>query len=233
MEKCQNCFPDCLINEPFIIKPPKSISVDKGINENLAELADLCATVYDLAGIKCGRQSFSKSLLPTMKDKSIPHKDYVFCEGGRLTGETHCSEKNLFTGEDAIYSPRLLLQMKEDGTHTKTAMIRSDDYKYIMRLYEKDEFYVLSEGESVNRIDDARYKEIIARMKEELLLWYMKTCDTVPQKYDDRFTDKFLQNNIASVGVPLIFAKIATGAISLTGKTTAQFIDMIKTKFKL
>ena len=31
----------------------------------------------------------------------------------------------------------------------------------------------------------------------------------------------------------LIFAKIATGAISLTGKTTAQFIDMIKTKFKL
>ena len=43
----------------------------------------------------------------------------------------------------------------------------------------------------------------------------------------------FGRNNIASVGVPLIFAKIATGAISLTGKTTAQFIDMIKTKFKL
>lgn len=103
----------------------------------------------------------------------------------------------------------------------------------MLRLYEKDEFYVLSEGESINRIDDEKYREIIARMKEELLLWYMKTCDIVPQKYDDRFTDKFLQNNIASVGVPLIFAKIVTVAISLTGKTTAQFIDMIKTKFKL
>lgn len=45
--------------------------------------------------------------------------------------------------------------------------------------------------------------------------------------------DEFLQNNIASVGVPLIFAKIATGAISLTGKTTAQFIDLVKTKFRL
>ena len=70
-------------------------------------------------------------------------------------------------------------------------------------------------------------------MKAELLLWYVKACDIVPQKYDDRFTDKFLQNNIASVGVPLIFAKIATGAISLTGKTTAQFIDIVKKKFKL
>ena len=233
VEKCQNCFPDCLTNVPFIIKPPKSIAVDKGINDNLAELTDLCATVYDLAGIRPQRQSFSKSLIPTMKDKNTPHRDYVFSEGGRLIGETHCSEKNLFVGEDAIYAPRLLLQMKEDGTHTKAAMIRSGEYKYIMRLYEKDEFYVLSKGERVNLIDEEEYQPIIAKMKEELLLWYMKTCDTVPQKYDDRFTDEFLQNNIASVGVPLIFAKIATGAISLTGKTTAQFIDLVKTKFRL
>ncbi|MBQ5904449.1 MAG: sulfatase-like hydrolase/transferase, partial [Clostridia bacterium] len=233
VEKCQNCFPDCLTNVPFIIKPPKSIAVDKGINDNLAELTDLCATVYDLAGIRPQRQSFSKSLIPTMKDKNTPHRDYVFSEGGRLIGETHCSEKNLFVGEDAIYAPRLLLQMKEDGTHTKAAMIRSGEYKYIMRLYEKDEFYVLSKGERVNLIDEEEYQPIIAKMKEELLLWYMKTCDTVPQKYDDRFTDEFLQNNIASVGVPLIFARIATGAISLTGKTTAQFIDLVKTKFRL
>ena len=123
--------------------------------------------------------------------------------------------------------------MKEDGTHTKTAMIRSKDYKYIMRLYEKDEFYVLSEGESVNLIDDERYKDIITEMKQELLLWYMKTCDIVPQTYDDRFTDEFLQNNIASVGIPLFVGKLATGVISLTGKTTSQFIDMVKRKLKL
>ena len=233
VEKCQNCFPDCLTNVPFIIKPPKNISVDKGINENLVELADLCATVYDLAGIRCERQSFSESLLPTLKDKNTPHKDYVFCEGGRLMGETHCSESNLFINEDAEYSPRLLLQMKEDGTHTKAAMIRSKNYKYVMRLYEKDEFYVLSEGESINRVDDEKYKEIITEMKEELLLWYMKTCDIVPKTYDDRFTDEFLENNIASVGIPLFVGKLATGVISLTGKTTSQFIDMVKRKFKL
>lgn len=232
VEKCQNCFPDCLTNVPFIIKPPKNIPVDKGINDNLAELTDLCATVYDLAGIECQRQSFSKSLLPTIKNKNTLHRDFVFSEGGRLTGEINCSEKNLFINENDIYAPRLLLQQKEDGTHTKAAMIRSKEYKYVLRLYEKDEFYVLSEGESINRIDEEKYQGIIAKMKEEMLLWYMKTCDIVPEKFDDRFPDEFLENNIASVGVPLFIAKAVTGAISLTGKTASQFMDSVKRIFK-
>ena len=160
-EKCQNCFPDCLTNIPFIIKPPKGVPVDSGINETLAELTDLCATVYDIAGIDCKRQSFSKSLLPCIKDRSVQHREYVFCEGGRLSGETNCSEHNNLLNENDIYAPRILLQMKEDGTHTKAAMIRSKEYKYVLRLYEKDEFYVLSEGERVNRIDEEKYQPII------------------------------------------------------------------------
>jgi len=233
VEKCQNCFPDCLTNVPFIIKPPAEIPVDRGINNNLAELTDLCATICDIAGIGCKRQNFSESLMPSVKDKSVPHREYVFCEGGRLNGETNCSESNNLMSEDDIYAPRILLQMKEDGTHTKAAMIRSKEYKYVMRLYEKDEFYVLSEGESVNRIDEEKYQPIIEKMKEELLLWYMKTCDIVPEGYDDRFTAEFLQNNIASVGVPLFIAKAVTGVISLTGKTPSQFINAIRKKLNL
>ena len=79
----------------------------------------------------------------------------------------------------------------------------------------------------------ATEKNNITEMKEELLLWYMKTCDIVPESYDDRFTDEFLENNIASVGIPLFVGKLATGIISLTGKTTSQFIDMVRRKFKL
>ncbi|MBR2730790.1 MAG: sulfatase-like hydrolase/transferase [Clostridia bacterium] len=165
-EKCQNCFPDCLTNVPLIIKPPAGVAADSGVNDNLAELTDLCATVYDLAGIKCERQSFSESLLPCIKDNNAPHRDFVFCEGGRLNGETHCSESNNILSEEDIYAPRLLLQSKEDGTHTKAAMIRSKDYKYVLRLYEKDEFYVLSEGERVNRIEDAAYQPMIQELKQ-------------------------------------------------------------------
>ncbi|MCR5781626.1 MAG: sulfatase-like hydrolase/transferase [Clostridia bacterium] len=233
VEKCQNCFPDCLTNVPLIIKPPADIPVDRGVNDNPAELTDLCATVYDLAGIGKVRQSFSESLLPTMKDRTVPHREYVFCEGGRLNGETHCSESNNLHGADDPYAPRLLLQMKEDGTHTKAAMIRSEEYKYVLRLYEKDEFYILAEGERINRIDDAEYQPVIAKMKEELLLWYMKTCDTVPENYDDRFTDGFMQNNIASVGVPLFLAKAATGVLSLTGGSSSKIIDTVRKRLKL
>lgn len=232
-EKCQNCFPDCLTNVPLIIKPPAGIAVDCGVNDSLVELTDLCATVYDLAGVECGRQSFSESLLPTIRDKTVPHRDYVFCEGGRLIGETNCSESNNLLSEDDIYAPRLLLQMKEDGTHTKAAMIRSGKYKYVMRLYEKDEFYVLAQGERVNRIDEAAFQPVIAEMKEALLHWYMRTCDYVPQTYDERFTDAFLQNNIAAVGVPLFLAKAATGLLSLTGKPSSQVINALRRKIKM
>lgn len=233
VEKCQNCFPDCLVNVPFIIKPANNIIVDKGINSNLAELTDLCATVYDLAGIKCKRFSFSQSIMPTLLDKTTPHREFVFSEGGRLIGETQSTEMNLFINENDRYAPRQLLQAKEDGTHTKATMIRTAEYKYIMRLYEKDEFYVLCEGESINRIDDEQYKEVIAKLRDKMLLWYQETCDSVPAKFDDRFTKEFLENNIASVGVPLFIAKCVTGAMSLTGKTASQFIDWIRAKLKV
>jgi hypothetical protein len=229
-EKCQNCFPDCLTNVPFIVKPPEGVTADRGINNRLTELTDLCATVFDLAGVKSDRQSFSESLLPVIKDRRMPHREYVFCEGGRLHGETNCSESNNILSEDDIYAPRLLLQSKEDGTHTKAAMIRSEDYKYVLRLYEKDEFYVLSEGESINRIDDEQYQPVIEKMQKELLLWYMKTCDIVPKDYDERFTAEFLQNNIASAGVPLFIAKTVTGILSLSGKPLSQVINSLRKK---
>ncbi|MBE6717177.1 MAG: arylsulfatase [Ruminococcaceae bacterium] len=233
VEKCQNCFPDCLTNVPFIVKPAKNIKADTGINDNLVELTDLCATVYDLAEIKCTRQSFSRSTLPTIKDKNTPHRDYVFSEGGRLLGEKHCSEMNLFINENDRYAPRQLLQNKEDGTHTKAAMIRTKEYKYVLRLYENDEFYELVKGESKNLINEDEYEEKISELKEKMLLWYMKTSDIVPTSFDDRFTDEFLQNNIVSFGIPPVIAKTFTRGISLTGKTASQFIDIIRKKLNV
>ncbi|MBR2731258.1 MAG: hypothetical protein IKD72_04640, partial [Clostridia bacterium] len=62
------------------------------------------------------------------------------------------------------------------------------------------------------------------------LYWYMKTCDIVPKEYDERFTPEFLQNNIASAGVPLFLAKAATAALSLTGKPLSQVVNAIRKK---
>ena len=58
----------------------------------------------------------------------------------------------------------------------------------------------------------------------------MRTCDIVPQSYDERFTAEFLQNNIASAGVPMFLAKAATAAMTLTGKPRSQVINAIRKK---
>ena len=231
VEKAQNCFPECLTRIPLLIKPPKGMPVDSGINQNLVELTDVCATIADIAGITPERQTFSKSLLPTMKDKTASHRDYTTCEGGRLPKEEHCAEysKEHFSRDD-LYAPRQSIQARNNGEHTKAAMIRTEKYKYIHRLQEEDEFYILSEGENDNHIHDPAYADEIARHRAYMLDWYMQTCDLVPKEPDDRFSFEFLENNMASMGIP----KAATGVLKLwlklKGKTAGQFADFMRKK---
>lgn len=88
VEKTQNTFEDCLTNVPLIVKPPKSLGCRPGVRQALVELVDLSETVYDLAGIDPGYDRFGKSLLPLLGPGPDRLRDAVFCEGGRLTGET-------------------------------------------------------------------------------------------------------------------------------------------------
>jgi arylsulfatase A-like enzyme len=231
VEKAQNCFPECLTRIPLIIKPPKSMEIDNGINTNLVELTDICATVAQMAGITVERQNFSRSLVPTMMDKSCSHRLYTACEGGRLPEEAHCSE---FSQDDYnerdIYSPRQKIQSTNDGAHTKAVMIRTEKYKYIRRLQEDDEFYVLEEGENRNYINDQNYAVEIAKHKEYMLEWYMRTCDLVPKKPDDRFTVEFLQNNMTALGMPKIVGRMIKLWLKISGKTAGQFADQMRKK---
>lgn len=231
VEKAQNCFPECLTRVPLVIKPPKQIDVDRGINENLAELTDVCATVAEIAGITIERQTFSKSLLPTMRDKTQKHRTFSACEGGRLPEEDHCAE---YSPEDFSpadrYAPRQSIQARASGEHTKAAMIRTEKYKYVRRLQEEDEFYVLAEGEEKNHIRDAAFAEEISQHKEYLLEWYMRTCDLVPKKMDDRFTAEFLENNMTARGVPKFVSKGLRLWLKLTGRTANSFMSAMMKK---
>ena len=231
VEKVQNCFPECLVNVPLLVKPQKDFRVDSGINRNLVELTDVCATIAELAGVPLNRPHFSKSLVRTMKNKEERHRSFTCCEGGRLPGESHCAEyvAGRFDKDD-VYAPRMLLQAKEDGTHGKAVMIRNESYKYVRRMQEKDEFYVLADGECVNRIDDSQFKEIQQAMQMQMLDWYMETCDIVPHKEDERFTIEFLTNNMIATGKPRILGKILDLYFRLSGKTIGEFIDSIRIK---
>jgi len=191
VEKTQNTFEDCLSRVPFIFKPPVDVPCKPGVRDALVELVDFSETVYDLTGLQPDYSRFGRSLLPVVKGETDTHRDAVFCEGGRLRGETHCME--LESGGSGnphnAYWPRLALQ-KDDETlyHGNAAMCRTAEFKYVRRHYEKDELYDLRSDptETQNVIDSPEYSDVKHQLQERLLSWYTETCDVVPQTPDKR-----------------------------------------------
>ena len=190
VEKTQNTFEDVLTKVPFIIKPPSWVNVKPHISDALVELIDFPATVEELTKIKPRHTHFGRSLIPILEGKTNIHRDAVFCEGGRLHGEIHCMELDSGSSEntEGLYWPRVNLQRSEGPEHTKAVMIRTENYKYVKRLYEKDEFYDLTHDpkELFNRIDDPSMQQIILSLKERLLQFYLETGDVVPHITDKR-----------------------------------------------
>ena len=188
VEKTQNTFGDCLTNVPFIVKPPASFSVKPGIRDALVELIDFPATVEAITGIPPQHTHFGRSLLPLIARETDSHRDAVFCEGGRLAGEHPAMELDSDSSTRSHYWPRLSLQQSDDTAHTKAVMCRTQDYKYVYRLYEQDELYDLraDPGEQDNRIDDPALTDVQAELRSRLLQHFVETGDQVPWKTDRR-----------------------------------------------
>jgi arylsulfatase A-like enzyme len=193
VEKTQNTFEDSLSRVPFIVKPPSDVPVKPRVSDALVELVDFPATVYDMTGIEPGYWHFGESLRGVLAGETDDHRDAIFCEGGRLEGEKQAMELNSLERYDdpsvSLYWPRIKHQVTDEGPwHTKAAMCRTRDHKYIKRLYEKDELYDLRNDpqETQNLIDDPEYAEVLLQLKERMLTWYMRTADVVPFETDER-----------------------------------------------
>ena len=197
VEKTQNTFEDFLTRVPFVVKPPAWVPVEPRVSEAMVELIDFPATVEALTGITPGHTHFGRSLLPVLAGKTDEHRDAVFCEGGRLHGETQCMELESTSSQNpqGLYWPRLSLQRSEGPEHTKAVMCRTKEFKYVCRLYESDELYDLraDPAELHNRIDDANaahspvLTDALAQLKERLLTFYLETGDAVPHDTDRRY----------------------------------------------
>jgi arylsulfatase A-like enzyme len=189
VEKTQNTFEDCLTRVPFIVKPPAWVPVKPRVSDALVELIDMPATVEALTGIKPRHTHFGRSLLPLLAGDTEEHRDAVFCEGGRLHGETHCMEKEGMQTTTFLYWPRVGLQWEEGPEHTKAVMCRTKQLKYVRRFYESDELYDLRSdpSEQHNRIDDPSLSGELAALKERLLDFYIETSDVVPHDPNRRF----------------------------------------------
>ncbi|KXA94811.1 arylsulfatase [candidate division MSBL1 archaeon SCGC-AAA259E19] len=188
VEKTQNTFEDCLVNVPLVFKPPSSVDVEPGVREALVELVDIPATIEDLTNIEPQHTHFGKSFLPVVCGNTQTHKEVVFSEGGRLEGEEHCMELESMASPKSLYWPRLSLQKKQPE-HSKAVMVRTQRYKYVRRLYEKDELYDLEKDpeELENRIDDPSLNDVQQKLRDELLTFFLKTGDVVPHETDERW----------------------------------------------
>jgi len=190
VEKTQNTFEDCLTRVPLVVKPPASWPVRPRVSEALVELVDVPATIYDLAGIEPRYTHFGRSLRDVLAGRTDEHRDAVFCEGGRLAGETHCKE--LESGDNqkptGLYWPRLTFQAGDGPEHTKAVMCRTREFKYVRRLYESDELYDLrtDPAELNNRIDDPALAAELAALKDRMLTFFLETGDVVPFDPDRR-----------------------------------------------
>ncbi len=188
VEKTQNTFQDCLTRVPMLVKPPAGTPVVPRVCSALVELIDFPATVYALTGIEAGYDHFGRSLLPLLAGETDSHRDAVFCEGGRRQGERQCMELESNARPGFLYWPRLRLQMGEGPEHTKAAMCRTAEHKYVKRFYEQDELYDLRADprETRNLVDDPAYEDVLASLRERMLHWFMETSDVVPHETDMR-----------------------------------------------
>ncbi len=190
VEKTQNTFEDCIVNVPFLIKPPKDYAVQPGIRDGLVELIDLVPLVEEICGLKKTYDHFGKSPIPFFDNPLYENRTFAFCEGGRLSHEMHCSEmQSPSAKEGGLYYPRISVEMEDPIAHTKACMMRTKTDKYVYRLYEQDEFYDLQNDpkECNNQINNPQYAAQITQMKAMLLDFMVETTDVVPYTADARF----------------------------------------------
>lgn len=194
-EKAQNTFENCLTKVPLLIKPPKDEKADPGIADGITELVDFYATVMDYAGVRPDHDHFGISLRPVIEDRKKSIREYAFAEGGRLPGEEQCDEFHSNgpsgTAKTNEYWARMMAQCNPLA-HEKGTMITDGKVKYVERLSGWNEFYDLRRDpkELHNLYEWEKNSASVQKLKNEMLKWYQRTCDTVPREYDNRFTEE-------------------------------------------
>ena len=79
VEKTRNTLEDSLAHMPLLIKPLADRAVAPGMRDQLTELIDFTATVFELAEIDPGYWHYGRSLTPLFADAAAMHRDAVFC----------------------------------------------------------------------------------------------------------------------------------------------------------
>ncbi|MFX0177181.1 MAG: sulfatase-like hydrolase/transferase [Candidatus Hodarchaeota archaeon] len=180
-EKWPNAFQDCLIKVPLVAKIPGVFPKTKIFNQ-MIQTIDIFPTILDIARIQTLYTHFGKNLIPLIKGEIDKIRTAVFAEGGYNVNEPQCFE-NVIKSPDiphvGIYYDKTNIPFQIPKSVARSAMIRTESWKLIIRDTGKEELYNLvhDPSEVRNLIDDKSYKRMKAELKELLLRWYLRTSD--------------------------------------------------------
>ncbi|MFW9949506.1 MAG: sulfatase/phosphatase domain-containing protein, partial [Candidatus Thorarchaeota archaeon] len=170
-----------LVKVPLILKLPY-IKATKKLYNNLVETIDIFPTIMDLAQIKTSYTHFGKSLIPLLMNDDIVHRDAVYSEAGFNAREPQCFELSVNDPNDpqiGIYYEKTNLPKKNRKLVSRSTMIRTVDWKYILRNDDMEELYDLKKDpqESYNLINNKKYNSVLLELREKMLRWYLETSD--------------------------------------------------------
>lgn len=183
VEKWPSGMDDTLTRVPLIIKIPGGAQ-NHEIKE-CVQLHDIMPTVLELAGIEPEHSIFAESLVPQLNGEKGDSDRAVFTEGGydqpqdKFCFEGREGVHSSLLEEDHIYYPKVVLQQDDPETVCRSTMIRTGQYKLIMRTKQINELYDLeSDPEELNNVyQDPEYNEIKNRLEKRMLKWYLETSD--------------------------------------------------------
>jgi arylsulfatase A-like enzyme len=189
-EKTHFSLQDCLLRVPLVIRPPAGLGADGGVRNHLAELVDMCPTIYDLLGIDPDYDAQGASLRASLRGDDREIRECVFAEVGARAGEEAFINRDVDSmPKDSFYALQSEASWVAHESGSYAVMARSQDYKYVRRGYSNHhELYDLAAdpGELNNLSGTQHMADVEAKMATQLLDHFMQTGDVLPHETDSR-----------------------------------------------
>jgi arylsulfatase A-like enzyme len=185
-EKFDTVLADCLLHVPLIIRAPGIPRC--GRTRRLTQHVDLPRTVLELLGMEpgVGWNIQGISLLDVINGSLEPAA--VFADGGHersmrqrfnaalWTSDAHTGVKRKAT------AGKQLTYREEPDAMARCCMVRTEDYKLVIRETGEHELYALRQDpwELDNRYGEAELELQQGRLMEQLVRWQLRTMDDLP-----------------------------------------------------
>jgi len=180
VEKWDTAMQDCILHVPQALYAP---CLPSGVRvDSLTEHVDIAPTVLELLGIAPDEQwvIHGTSLLPAIRGER--RKEAVFADGGheeamirRFNVEVEHVDKHGRTVPATHGKQRVYRDHPE--TMARAKMVRTEDWKLVVRLAGGNELYHLKEDprELRNLYGDRQYDPIVMGLMQRMIEWCLRT----------------------------------------------------------